>query len=83
MKSPLERACVALCEQDGHPPYATMDGKPLWKDYIPEVRAVLNELRDVDMPMIAAASERAKLGGNGDYPGIFRAMVDAVIGDEG
>ena len=36
-----ERAARALCRLDGHPEMATMDGQPLWRDYLPEVRAVL------------------------------------------
>lgn len=49
--TPLERACRALCELDGHPPGVTMKGKPLWQDYLPEVRAVLAAIRDPSDPM--------------------------------
>lgn len=45
-KPPLERAARALCKLDGHPEDATMDGKPLWMDYLPETRAVLSAVRD-------------------------------------
>ena len=45
-KSPLERAARALCSLDGHPENARMDGKPLWMDYLPEARAVLEAVRD-------------------------------------
>ncbi len=44
--TPIERAARALCELDGHPPDATMDGKPLWQDYLPEVQAVFDVLHD-------------------------------------
>ncbi|QBR36065.1 hypothetical protein ETW23_07840 [Leisingera sp. NJS201] len=36
-----ERAAKALCELDGHPPNAKMDGAALWVSYLPEVDAVL------------------------------------------
>lgn len=42
--SPIERAARALCELDNNPPGATMDGKPLWMDYLPEVRVVVEAL---------------------------------------
>ena len=46
MKSALERGARALCKLDGHPEDAKMDGKPLWQDYLPDVRAVLAAIRD-------------------------------------
>lgn len=39
--NPLERAARALCSLDGHPENATMDGKPLWQNYLPEARAAI------------------------------------------
>ena len=50
-KSPLERAARALCSLDGHPENAKMDGKPLWMDYLPEARAVLEAIRDPSSAM--------------------------------
>lgn len=44
--SPIERAARALCSLDGRPENATMDGKPLWQDYLPEVRAVMAAVRE-------------------------------------
>lgn len=40
-KPPRERAARALCERDGNPPDAKMDGRPMWESYLPEVDAVL------------------------------------------
>ena len=57
MKSPLERAARALCELDGNIPGATMNGKPLWQDYLPEVRAVIAAIREPTEAMIYAHSE--------------------------
>lgn len=53
----LERAARALCTLDGNPENATMDGKPLWQDYLPEARAVLGALREPSPAMIEAGSE--------------------------
>ena len=53
--SPLERAARALCSLDGHPEDAKMDGKPLWMNYLPEVRAVLAAIREPSQPMLDAA----------------------------
>lgn len=39
--SARERAARALCELDGYPPNAKMDGAALWVSYLPEVDAVL------------------------------------------
>ena len=49
--SPLERAARALCSLDGHPENAKMEGKPLWMDYLPEVRAVVSAIYD---PVVGA-----------------------------
>lgn len=76
MKSPLERACVALCEQDGHPPYATMDGNPLWQDYLPEVRAVLEAIRE---PSEGMAEEAFRNGACGGHLDCWHAMIDAAL----
>ena len=40
-----ERGARALCRLDGHPEMATVDGRPLWQDYLPEARAVLDATR--------------------------------------
>ncbi|MCK0531432.1 hypothetical protein [Sphingobium agri] len=80
MSSPLERAARALCELAGNPPGATMDGKPLWQDYLPEVRAVLSAIREPSESM-----ERA--GWTADLPftpsikvgTIWQSMIDAML----
>lgn len=75
--SPIERAARALCELDGNPPNATMEGKPLWRDYVPEVRAVLTAIREPSEAMLAVDPA----GPTGSiYPeDIWRAMVDAAL----
>lgn len=55
--TPIERAARALCSLDDNPENATMDGKPLWEDYLPEVHAVLRAIREPSEEMIEAGSE--------------------------
>lgn len=83
--NPIERAARALCELEGNPPGATMDGKPLWQDYVPEVRAVLAAIRE--------PSEHAVEGGSTRFRGIglqtreavtqaWGTMIDALLAEE-
>ena len=44
--TPVERIARALCRLDGHPENATMNGKPLWQDYLPEARAALTAISE-------------------------------------
>lgn len=79
MTKGLERVARALCELDGNPPDARMDGKPLWQDYLPEARAAVMALREPDEAMLsAAASADSSLRGE-DIAPIYRAMIDAAM----
>jgi hypothetical protein len=71
-KSPLERAARALCELEGNPPGATMDGKPLWMDYLSEARVVIAAIREPSEKMIAAGRECAS-------GAIYQRMIDALL----
>lgn len=79
-KSPLERAARALCELAGNPPGATMGGKPLWMDYLPEVRAVVEAIREPSEDMKSAPVSR-----DGDWSSdrdiIRRGMIDALLAE--
>lgn len=79
MKSPLERAARALCELDKNPPGATMDGKPLWMDYLPEVRAVLQAIREPSESMERAAGRAAGEMFTGAETVAYTAMIDAAL----
>lgn len=46
VKPAMERAARSLCELAANPPGATMEGKPLWMSYLPEVRAVIEAIRE-------------------------------------
>lgn len=48
----LERAARALCALDGNPENASLDGKPLWQDYLPEARAVFQAIREPSGEML-------------------------------
>lgn len=79
MTSGLERVARALCELDANPPDATMDGKPLWQDYLPEAWAAIVALREPDMAMISAAALGANQIGKDDIGKIYRAMIAAAM----
>ena len=79
MKTGLERVARALCELDAHPPDVTMDGKPLWWDYLPEAWAAIMALREPDPGMVGAGARRAAEDPSEDVGGIFRAMIDAAM----
>jgi len=75
--SPLERAARALCRLDGHPENATMEGRPLWQDYLPEVRAVIQAIRDPSHEMVQAVPSDTNAP---IYPeDIWQAMIDAAL----
>ena len=80
-KPALERAARALCHLDGHPEDAMMDGKPLWQDYLPEVRAVLDAIRAPDEAMtIAGEAHIESLPAHRPLTmRIWAAMVDAAL----
>lgn len=75
----MERVARALCELDGHPPGATMDGKPLWQDNLPETRAAAMALREPDAAMMRAAASKAADTDKDDAGAIYRAMIDAAM----
>jgi len=64
---------------DANPPDATMDGRPLWQDYLPEARAAIGALREPDMAMISAAALEVDEIGKDDVGSIYRAMIDAAM----
>lgn len=79
MTSGLERVARALCELDANPPNATMDGKPLWQDYLPEARAAIMALREPDTMMISAAGLESGQIGIDDIRRIYRSMIDTTM----
>ena len=75
----LERVARALCELDANPPDATMGGKPLWQDYLPEARAAIMALREPDITMIGAAALKVGHIGKDEVRRIYRAMIDTAL----
>lgn len=80
MTTGLERVARALCELDAHPPDATMDGKPLWQNYLPEAWAAIMALREPDHAMMSAAALQATESEKDRVATTYRAMIDAAIG---
>lgn len=85
MSPVIEAGARALCRNAGNPENATMDGKPLWQDYVPEVRRVLIAIRDASDKMAdvgrATAYERVVDISESDAKAIFAAMLDAALWD--
>lgn len=79
MSSPLERAARALCELAGNPPGATMNGKPLWVDYLPEVRAVIAAIREPSDVMLDAAEDMEAQSARGTAGNMWSAMIGAML----
>jgi hypothetical protein len=79
--TPIERAARALCALDGHPENAKMDGKRLWQDYLPEVRAVLEAIREPSAKMEEAANADQALFIGAPKP-IWQQMVDAALAED-
>lgn len=79
MTSGLERVARGLCELDANPPDATMDGKPLWQDYLPEASAAIMALREPDAAMVSAAALEAGHVRKDEVGRIYRAMIDAAL----
>ncbi len=81
----IEAAARALCRQAGNPENATKDGKPLWQDYVPEVREVLIAAREASDAMAevgrATAYDRVVDLGPEDAKVIYAAMLDASLWD--
>src|SRR3546814_18990234 len=82
MTTGLERVARALCELDANPPDATMGGKPLWRDYLPEASAAIMALREPDKAMMTAAKLEAVQNGRDDFGKSYRALIDAARSDE-
>ena len=80
-----ERIARALCRLDDNPENTTMDGKPLWQDYLPEARAVFLELQNPTDAMAEAGAKSAyDCVLDVDVHGartIFAAMIDAALVD--
>ena len=78
----MKRAAKALCELDGHPPRAKMNDKALWEDYLPEVRAVLQAIREPGPGMLGAGSREIldeRTNSAMRATAVWQAMIDAAL----
>lgn len=79
---PIERAARALCSLDGQPENIKMDGKPMWQDYLPEVRAALQAIREPSDAMHAAVADEARRVSQPiSTQHAWEAMIDAALAE--
>lgn len=45
-----QRAARALCKFDGHAENIRFEGAPMWRSYVPQVRALLDSVRQAAPP---------------------------------
>lgn len=55
--SPLERAARALCTLDGNHEDAKIDGKPVWRNYLPGAQAALTSAKMEWRPIKSAPQD--------------------------
>lgn len=87
--TPIERAARALCKLGGHSEDGECDGKPMWRSYLPQVRAVLEALHEPSARMAEAGAEiirhvgpeESDAGYQSDAANVWRFMIDAVRED--
>jgi hypothetical protein len=87
---PFERAARALSRLDGHPENADHGGLPIWKNYLPNVRVVLEALYELNRAMREGGGEilrasfpdRSSTAAEDDAANIWRMMID-TLGKEG
>lgn len=56
-----------------------MGGKPLWADYLPEVRAILQAIREPSEAMLSAVDRHDK---REDCADTRHAMIDAALAED-
>lgn len=80
----IERAARALCTLDGHPPDAKMDGGPLWKDYLPEVKAVMEAIMEPSKTMCEVGANwlTGDKGPRAKAQAVWREMVRAAVEEQ-
>ncbi|WP_165912407.1 hypothetical protein [Novosphingobium sp. PhB165] len=83
----LERAARALCYVNEEYPDVRMGANPTWMHHLPEVRAVLEAVRDPSGTMSNAGTNRL-ISGCGrsideqDLEDAWRAMIDVALAGE-
>jgi hypothetical protein len=79
--SMIERVARALCRLDGHPENATMDGKPLWRDYEREARAAIGAMRSA-APVVRDRAGNVIHELRGAPEDIWAMLIDGALGEE-
>jgi hypothetical protein len=86
MMDPFERAARALARLEGHSETAEREGAPVWQEYLPTVRAVLEALYEPNPAMRegggeilrAAYPDRSAMAAEDDAANIWRMMIDTL-----
>ena len=63
----IERAARALCKFDGHAENIKFEGVPMWRSYVPQVRALLDAVRAA-----------APAGADSE---VWRAIIEAALAE--
>lgn len=87
--TPIERAARALCKLDGHVEDGECEGKPLWRCYLPQARAVLEAIHEPSWRMTEAGAtviryvgpEESPSSYQSDAANVWRFMIDAMRED--
>jgi hypothetical protein len=87
--TPIERAARALCKLDGHPEDGEREGKPLWQNYVLQIRVVLDAIHEPSLHMTEAGAtiiryvgpEESSSGYQSDAANVWRFMIDAMRED--
>ncbi|WP_121120171.1 hypothetical protein [Croceibacterium ferulae] len=58
-----------------------MGGWPLWHSYRSEARAVMEAIRDPSTAAVTAAAAKSGEIDRGDFAGIYRTMIDAMLAE--
>lgn len=76
--TPIERACRALAElhgRDPDEPVLVIDGRRLWQEFEPQVRAVIAAIREPSKGMIADGMAEITISAEA----VWSSMIDALL----
>lgn len=66
-KPPLERVARALCSHHNIPENIKYEGRPMWEQYLPQARLVIEAIREPDKSISA------------DHQEAWRKAIDAIL----
>lgn len=83
---PAERAARALCTLAGKPEGAIFEGVPMWENYVPQVRAVLDAINEPSghtkepggEEFRAPTDHTSEITRQSDATNVWRYMIGAI-----